>query len=126
MLYGAIKAFFGIESPSKVMANEVGKYMAEGIGVGFGNTMPSVIDAMEEKLSAVTSALQTELSFGDIPQIEGNQIISENQYVTRNYTNTIEQIRQPQSIELILDGTKLARAMIQPLDNEYNRLGVKI
>ena len=33
MHYGAIKAFFGIESPSKVMANEVGKFMAQGIGV---------------------------------------------------------------------------------------------
>ena len=123
---GAIKSFFGIESPSKVMANEVGKYMAQGIGVGFGNTIPSVINAMQEKLSAVTGALQTELNIGDIPQIQGNQIVSENQYVTRNYTNTIETIRQPQTIELVLDGTKLARALIQPLDNEYNRLGVKI
>lgn len=126
MLYGAIKNFFGIESPSKVMANEVGKYMAEGIGVGFGKTIPSVINTMQDKLSAVTGALQTELNFGDIPQIQGNQIISENQYVTRNYTNTIETVRQPQTVELVLDGTKLARAMIQPLDNEYNRLGVKI
>lgn len=123
---GAIKAFFGIESPSKVMANEVGNYMAEGIGVGFGRTIPSVIDAMKDKLSGVTDAMQTELSFGDIPQIQGNQIISENQYVTRNYTNTIETIRQPQTVELVLDGTKLARTLIQPLDNEYNRLGVKI
>lgn len=126
MLCGAIKNFFGIESPSKVMANEVGKYMAEGIGVGFGKTIPSVINTMQDKLSAVTGALQTELNFGDIPQIQGNQIISENQYVTRNYTNTIETVRQPQTVELVLDGTKLARAMIQPLDNEYNRLGVKI
>lgn len=123
---GAIKAFFGIESPSKVMANEVGKYMAEGIGLGFGKTMPSVIEAMQEKLAGVSEAMQTELAFGDIPQIQGNQIISENQYVTRNYTNTIETIRQPQTVELVLDGTKLARTLIQPLDNEYNRLGVKI
>lgn len=126
MLFGAIKSFFGIESPSRVMADEVGKYMAQGIGVGFGKTIPSVISAMEEKLSGVTDAFQTELNFGDIPQIKGNQIISENQYVTRNYTNTIETIRQPQAVELVLDGTRLARALIQPLDNEYNRLGVKI
>lgn len=126
MHFGAIKNFFGIESPSKVMANEVGKFMAQGIGVGFGKTMPSVIDAMQEKLAGVTDALQTELSFGDIPQIQGNQIISENQYVTKNYTNTVETIRQPQTVELVLDGTKLARTMIQPLNNEYNRLGVKI
>ena len=121
-----IKGFFGIESPSKVMANEVGKYMAEGIGVGFGNTMPSVIKAMQDKLSGVTDAFQTELSFGNIPQIQGNTIVSENQYVTKNYTNTIETIRQPQAIELVLDGTKVARAIIPPLNNEYNRLGVKI
>lgn len=103
-----------------------GKYLAQGIGVGFGNTMPSVINAMQDKLSAVTGAFQTELNIGDVPQIQGNQIISENQYVTRNFNNTIEQIRQPQTVELVLDGTKLARALIQPLDNEYNRLGVKI
>lgn len=120
-----IKDFFGIQSPSKVMANEVGKYMAEGIGIGFGNTMPSVIEAMQQKLSAVTDAMQMQL-VGDIPQIQGNQVISENKYVTKNFTNTVETIRQPQSVELILDGTKVARTLIQPLNNEYNRLGVKI
>lgn len=123
---GAIKAFFGIESPSRVMANEVGNYMAEGIGVGFGKTIPSVIEAMQQKLDSVTDAFQTTLNFGDIPQIQGNQIVSENSYVTKNYTNTIETVRQPQTVELVLDGTKLARTLIQPLDAEYNRLGVKI
>ena len=126
MLYGAIKDFFGIESPSKVMATEVGNFLAKGIGVGFEKTMPSVIDQMKESLSNVTNAFQTELSFGDIPQIQGNQIISENQYITRNYNNTVETLRQPTNIELILDGTKVARALIPPLDNEYNRLGVRV
>lgn len=125
-MLSAITSFFGIQSPSKVMADEVGKYMAEGIGVGFGNTMPSVIKAMQEKLSGVTDAFTTELSFGDIPQVQGHTIYTENSYVTKNYTNTIETVRQPQTVELVLDGTKLARAMIQPLDSEYNRLGVKI
>lgn len=121
-----IKSFFGIESPSRVMANEVGKYMAQGIGVGFGNTMPSVISAMKEKLAGVTDAFQTTIDIGEIPQIQGNQVISENQYITRNYTNTLETIRQPQTVELTLDGTKVARALIPSLDSEYNRLGVKI
>lgn len=121
----AIKDFFGIESPSKVMANEVGTYMAEGIGVGFAKEMPSVIKDMESKLSAVTGAMQTELSFGDIPQIQGNTIMTENQYITRNYTNTLETIRQPQSVELVIDDTTIARTLIPALDQEYNRLGVK-
>ena len=125
-MLAAITSFFGIESPSKVMADKVGKYMAEGIGVGFGNTMPSVVEAMQKQLAGVTDAFQTELALGDIPQIQGNQVISENSYVTKNYTNTIETIRQPQAIELVLDGTKVARAIIPPLNSEYNRLGVKV
>lgn len=125
-MLAAITSFFGIESPSKVMADQVGKYMAEGIGVGFGNTMPSVVEAMQKQLAGVTDAFQTELALGDIPQIQGNQVISENSYVTKNYTNTIETIRQPQAIELVLDGTKVARAIIPPLNSEYNRLGVKV
>ena len=125
-IISSIQSFFGIQSPSKVMADQVGKYMAEGIGVGFGNTLPSVVKAMQEKLGIVTDAFQTELALGDIPQIQGNTIVSENNYVTKNYTNTIETVRQPQAIELVLDGTKVARAIIPPLNNEYNRLGVKI
>lgn len=122
----AIKNFFGIESPSKVMRDEVGKFMAEGIGVGFNRQMPSVIEAMKEKLATVTSALNTELNFGDIPQVEGNKIISENSYITKNYTNTIETIRQPSNIELNLNGVKFARAIIPSLNDEYVRMGVKV
>ena len=122
----SIKSFFGIESPSRVMADEVGSFMAKGIGVGFGNTLPSVIAAMQEKLSGVSDSFRANLSFGDIPEVQGHTIISENSYVTKNYNNTIETIRQPQAVELVLDGTKVARAIIPPLNNEYNRLGVKI
>ena len=103
-----------------------GKYMAQGIGQGFNNTLPSIAQAMQEKLAKVTQSLSSDIAIGDIPQIQGNQIISENSYVTKNYTNTIETIRQPQSVELVLDGTTLARAIIQPLGEEYNRLGVKL
>lgn len=122
----AIKNFFGIESPSKVMRDKVGKFMAEGIGIGFTKEMPSVIGEMQDSLSKVSDSLQTELSFGDIPQIKGNQIISENQYITRNYTNTVETIRQPSIVELVMDGSKVARALIPSLDGEYNRLGVRV
>ena len=38
---GGIKDFFGIESPSKLMRDEVGKYLAQGVGVGFELNMPT-------------------------------------------------------------------------------------
>lgn len=37
-----IKNFFGISSPSKLMRDEVGEYLAEGVGVGFANGMKDV------------------------------------------------------------------------------------
>ena len=39
---GGIKNFFGIESPSKLMRDEVGKYIGEGVGVGILDSIPSV------------------------------------------------------------------------------------
>ena len=39
---GGIKSFFGIHSPSKVMADEVGKNLALGIGEGFADNIAGV------------------------------------------------------------------------------------
>ena len=45
-----IKDFFGIKSPSKVMENQVGKYLAEGIGVGFDDEMQKVTKDMQNAI----------------------------------------------------------------------------
>lgn len=51
-----VKDFFGIKSPSRVMANEVGKPLAQGIGLGFETTMKSVGVQMQDSLdSAILS-----------------------------------------------------------------------
>lgn len=47
---GAVKDFFGIASPSKVMADDVGKNMALGIGEGFSDTMKKVNKTILENL----------------------------------------------------------------------------
>lgn len=41
-IVSGIKDIFGIHSPSKLMRDEVGKYLAEGIGVGFEDEMQTV------------------------------------------------------------------------------------
>ena len=43
-ILGGLKSFFGIESPSKLMANVVGKNIALGIGKGFEDNIGSVND----------------------------------------------------------------------------------
>ena len=45
-----IKSFFGIHSPSKLFADDIGKNLALGIGVGFDRNMDSVTKDMEKSL----------------------------------------------------------------------------
>lgn len=58
----AIKGIFGIHSPSTVMRDQVGKFLAQGIGVGFENEMANVAKQMNNsiptsfKLSSLSSS----------------------------------------------------------------------
>lgn len=47
---GFIKGLFGIHSPSTVMRDQVGKFLAEGIGVGFVGQMSTVRKKMAEAI----------------------------------------------------------------------------
>lgn len=47
----SIKGFFGIESPSKVMADVVGKNLALGIGEGFENNIGDVNDEITDAMN---------------------------------------------------------------------------
>ncbi len=57
-IVGGFKDAFGIHSPSKVLADEVGKYMAQGISVGFENEMNKVSSNIV-KSADLTSSLKT-------------------------------------------------------------------
>ena len=52
-----IKDVFGIHSPSKVMKDDVGKFLAMGIGEGFENSMASIGQKAVQSVSAWTSVL---------------------------------------------------------------------
>lgn len=45
-----LKNFFGIASPSKLMRDKVGKYIAQGIGKGFTDEMGSVVGQMQDAM----------------------------------------------------------------------------
>lgn len=51
---GWIKDFFGIHSPSKVFADEVGKLIPPGITLGVEQAMPRAMRAMGDELAALT------------------------------------------------------------------------
>jgi phage-related protein len=49
-----LKSFFGIKSPSRIMRDQVGKYLAEGVGVGFMDEMASVNKDIENSIDPLT------------------------------------------------------------------------
>ncbi|MEG2018068.1 MAG: tape measure protein [Clostridium sp.] len=53
-----IKSFFKIKSPSRVMRDEVGKYLAQGVGVGFEEETPSLEKSIQGDLSDLTAKMQ--------------------------------------------------------------------
>lgn len=54
-----IKGFFGIHSPSRLMRDEVGKYLAEGIGVGFEDEMGAVSKRMQDAMPSTDAFAQS-------------------------------------------------------------------
>lgn len=49
-IWSGIKSFFGINSPSALMRDTVGNYVAMGIGVGFEDEVEDVTDGMADSL----------------------------------------------------------------------------
>lgn len=80
---GGIKDFFGIKSPSRLMRDEVGKYMAQGVGVGFEKNIP--VKQMTKSMKKAVGYMQTSAL-----RVTSTMPVSTNiatKAVTNNYTN---------------------------------------
>ena len=59
---GGIKKFFGIKSPSKLMAQEVGKFLPEGLAVGIEGNVKPLTDTMNDLGKTTISSFNPDLS----------------------------------------------------------------
>lgn len=75
----SIKSFFGIHSPSKVMADQVGKNLALGIGMGFEKNIAGVN-------KQITSAMDFDGGVGVVGNISGRAGGGVVVYQTNNYS----------------------------------------
>ena len=56
-IFGKFKSVFGIKSPSRVFKDEIGKYLAQGVGVGFEDEIDSVYDDMQKAVDIETDKM---------------------------------------------------------------------
>lgn len=66
----AIKKFFKIKSPSRVMRDEVGRYITEGLGLGIVAETPSLLEQVKAQAREVKSAYSGALN-GDVTATVG-------------------------------------------------------
>ena len=114
-----------IESTSKVFRDKVGKNIALGVGVGFNNSMKNVAEEMSKTMEDLTDSISSEISIGDIPE-PTRKISQENNYITKNYSNSTEVIRESTPLTLQLDGKTLGRLIVPLYDKEKMRMGVSM
>ena len=82
-----IKSFFGIKSPSRLMRDEVGKYVAEGIGVGFEDELSNVYDDMQKAVDLETEKMSANVQTGNVY----NKVMNTTPVqVNGTYTSTLE------------------------------------
>ena len=100
----SVKGFFGIHSPSRVMAKEVGKYLPQGIAVGVDDEMDNVNADIEKSLNSIV-----DLNGPDIPTQD-------------NGIGTVIRLLQQllsKDINIEIDGREVMRATAE-YQNEYD------
>ena len=94
-MLGAIKKFFGIASPSKLMRDKVGKYLPEGIAVGIDANTDSALDSIDDMNDKIFDKMSNAVNFetgkmafsGTSGSV--NQILSANSQFTGNINNVM-------------------------------------
>ena len=68
-ILNGIKKIFGIKSPSKVMRDQVGKYLAEGVGVGFEDAIDDVYKDMQKTIDIETDKMSANVQTSGVYQV---------------------------------------------------------
>ena len=86
-IVGGIKKFFGIKSPSRLMKDEVGKFVAQGIGVGFEDELDNVYNNMQKAIDLETEKMSANVQTGNVY----NKVMNTTPVqVNGTYTSTLE------------------------------------
>ena len=97
-----IKKFFGIHSPSRLFRDEIGTYLAQGVGVGFEDEMKDVTQDMQDSMPT---------SFDIDPKINGlNGITSNASSSNYSYLNMVDAFKEALSqMKIEMDDEEMGR-----------------
>ncbi len=118
-ILSGIKGFFGIHSPSKVMADEVGRYLSEGIATGITDYQDAPINAGDKmKKKLIKNLSRPDGIRNDMP-ISNQTNSRDKSFESSKHSNAV-----PLTIELKYRDLSLGRAVISDL-RELTKLSGK-
>lgn len=111
----AAKSFFGIKSPSKLMRDEVGEYVGEGVGVGVAGSIPKVKKQLSkfsnfvaDNLGGIKSGLSLDTSGAYGKAVGGRSIvINAGMNLQYNGNLSLKEIKQRERDHYVSIKTKL-------------------
>ena len=104
---GAIKSFFGIESPSKLMRDEVGQYLTAGIGKGFEKGIPQTIRDVNAAMTDLNNGIQSSLNPVINPTANTNPLIVQIENFNNNRQQDVQALAE--ELEFYRKNSALAR-----------------
>lgn len=96
-ILGSIKGFFGIKSPSRVMADVVGKNLALGIGVGFEKNIAGVNKEITDAMNFDDASVNVNATASGGIRSGGVTVYQTNNY-KQAYTSPIEKYKSKQEL----------------------------
>ena len=120
-ILNSAKKVLGIHSPSRVFRDEVGKYMAEGVGVGFEQETDNVKQDMQTSLTDLTAKMKATVEYeqsqfnpsGGFEADISSKSVDGNANMIMSGPRTIE-------VPVIMDGREVARATA-PYQEEFEK-----
>lgn len=109
--FQSVKDFFGIESPSKLMANEIGHYLPSGIAVGAEKNTKPLIDEMQTLSVIATDSFTPDYSGIEAPSAEESKIDAVINLLSRYLPDCAEKVT--------IDGNSLISGINRGLGEAY-------
>ena len=126
---GAKKAL-GIHSPSRVFRDEVGKYMAQGVGVGFEDESKNVQRKLDRSASEWVSTIQGTINVGKANSIP-TSVATTNYSVINNSVSNTENRNAPneESVFILknyIDSDEVSEYTYKKVNNKLALAGKKV
>lgn len=124
----AAKDFFGISSPSKVMRDQVGRWLPEGMAVGIEDNVGIIDDAMSEMTSEAMGSIDGNLK--NVVAVQNGNTTSLNRSSVNGTvatdTNGINAIIEALSrVTVEMDGRAVGNLVATPVNNALGRINVR-